>query len=128
MRNLVNSPLTAPDAPLNWAVTAPAGEAFYAAHLSIDNDGFVDGTIEAQTRKTMENIKDSVEAAGGTMDDITQCLIYLVDAADAVGMNSVYGEFFSDPYPNRATVVISAILIPGAKVEIVAYGQIHKGE
>jgi enamine deaminase RidA (YjgF/YER057c/UK114 family) len=124
MPKYVDSPLTAPNAPLNWAVTAPAGEMFYAAHLSFGPDGYVDGTIEEQTRQTMENIKGSIEAAGGTMADIAQCLIYLTDAGDAAGMNKVYGEYFSDPYPNRATVVVAALLVPEAKVEIVAYAHL----
>jgi enamine deaminase RidA (YjgF/YER057c/UK114 family) len=39
-------------------------------------------------------------------------------------MNKVYGEYFSDPYPNRATVVVAALLVPEAKVEIVAYAHL----
>ncbi len=126
MPTAVPSNLPTPPAPLNWAVTAPAsGQILYTAHLSIDESGaFVDGTIEEQTRRTMTNIKASVEAAGGTMADITQCLIYLVDPADAPGMNSVYAEFFDGVMPNRATVVVAAILVPEAKVEIVAYAHI----
>ena len=125
----IPSNLPKPPAPLNWAVTAPAdGQILYTAHLSIGEDGeFVGGTIEEQTRQTMNNIKASVEAAGGTMADIAQCLIYLVDAADAPGMNAVYADFFDGVLPNRATVVVSAILVPGAKVEIVAYAHIGNG-
>ena len=126
MHKPITSNLPAPSVPLNWAVTAPTdGQILYTAHLSIGDDGqFSDGTIEEQTRRTMENIKFSVEAAGGTMADITQCLIYLVDAADAPGMNSVYAEYFEGVLPNRATVVVAAILVPEAKVEIVAYAHI----
>ena len=126
MHKAITSNLPAPSVPLNWAVTAPTdGQILYTAHLSIGEDGqFSDGTIEEQTRRTMENIKFSVEAAGGTMADITQCLIYLVDAADAPGMNSVYAEYNEGVLPNRATVVVAAILVPEAKVEIVAYAHI----
>ena len=85
MHEAVLSNLPTPTAPLNWAVKAPSDcQILYTAHLSFDESGaFVDGTIKEQTRRTMDNIKASVEAAGGTMADITQCLIYLVDAADA---------------------------------------------
>ena len=72
MHEAVPSNLPTPPAPLNWAVKAPSdGQILYTAHLSFDESGaFVDGTIKEQTRRTMDNIKASVEAAGGTMADI----------------------------------------------------------
>ena len=70
-----------------------------------------------------------VEGAGGTMADVNQVLIYLTDGADAPAMNAVYRTYFDQPFPNRATVVISALLAPGAIIEIVAYAHIaHSGE
>ncbi len=125
MPKAIKCKLPTPDAPLNWVVTAPPGEVLYTAHLSIGSDGqFKDGTIEEQTRQTMENIKDAVESAGGTMADIAQCLIYITDASEFAGMNSVYAEYFTGTYPNRATVVVAALLAPAAKVEIVAYAHL----
>lgn len=128
MLTAVKGNLPTPDAPLNWAVKAPASEVLYTVHLSIGPDGaFVDGTIEEQTRRTMENIKAHVEAAGGTMADVAQCLIYLTDPADFTEMNAVYSEYFSGTYPNRATVIVSALVIPQGKVEIVVYAHIGQG-
>ncbi len=129
MPRLVKGNLPVPDAPLSWAVAAPQGEVLYTVHLSIGPDGaFVDGSIEEQTRRTMENIKAHVEAAGATMADVAQCLIYLTDAADFGGMNAVYAEYFSGTYPNRATVIVAALVEPKAKVEIVVYAHINAQE
>ena len=39
-------------------------------------------------------------------------------------MNEVYGKYFEAPYPNRATVVISELMVPGCIIEVVAYGHV----
>lgn len=60
------------------------------------------------------------------MADVTQVLIYLTDGADAPAMNAIYRTYFDESFPNRATVVISALLAPGAIIEIVAYAHVGK--
>ena len=83
----------------------------------------VAGDIGVQTRRTLENLKRAITAAGGTMANITQVQIFLTDKADAAGMNAVYREYFSEPYPVRATV-IAGLLAEGLKVEMLATGVI----
>ena len=83
----------------------------------------VAGDIGVQTRRTLENLKRAITAAGGTMADITQVQIFLTDKADAAGMNAVYREYFTEPYPVRATV-IAGLLAEGLKVEMLATGVI----
>ena len=84
----------------------------------------VQGDIGVQTRRTLENLKRAITAAGGTMADIAQVQIFLTDKADAAGMNAVYREYFSEPYPVRATV-IAGLLAEGLKVEMLATGVIN---
>ena len=62
----------------------------------------------------------TVEAAGGGMVDVTQVLTYLTRPEDFAAMNRIYETFFEEPYPNRATVIVAGLLIPGAVIEIVA--------
>jgi enamine deaminase RidA (YjgF/YER057c/UK114 family) len=81
----------------------------------------VRGDILIQTRRTLDNLKSAMIAAGGTLADITQVQIFLTDKADAAGMNAVYREYFSEPYPVRATV-IAGLLAEGLKVEVLATG------
>jgi enamine deaminase RidA (YjgF/YER057c/UK114 family) len=83
----------------------------------------VQGDIGVQTRQTLENLKQAITAAGGTMADIVQVQIFLTDKADAAGMNAVYREYFTEPYPVRATV-IAGLLAQGLKVEMLATGVI----
>jgi reactive intermediate/imine deaminase len=62
------------------------------------------GDIRAQTKQALENIKALVEAAGGTMLDVTSTTVYLTDLANSAGMNEVYRTYFPVDPPARATV------------------------
>ena len=77
-----------------------------------------DTTIAGQTTRTMENIKRVVEAAGATMEHITKCTVFLTNVADFRGMNQAYVKFFPKAPPARSTVVVAALVVPDAKVEI----------
>ena len=83
----------------------------------------VGGGIEEQTRRTLMNLDQAVRAAGGTLADIVSVQVFLIDRADAKGMNAVYREYFTEPYPVRATV-IAGLLAEGLKVEMLATGVI----
>jgi enamine deaminase RidA (YjgF/YER057c/UK114 family) len=81
----------------------------------------VDGDIEVQTRQVLANLRQCVEAAGGTLRDIVQVQIFLIDSADKAGMNRVYAEtFVAKPFPVRATVVVKELLAEGLRIEITA--------
>lgn len=123
MRTAVETSLPPIDAPLEWATMSNGS--FYTAVIGTLPDGTMDtGDIRSQSRYALDNLKLCIEAAGGTMDDVAQVLVYLTDRKDAKGMNEVYAQYFRKPYPNRATVVISELLVPGSIVEMVAYAHI----
>ena len=124
MKRPVKTGLPTPSAPIEWATMADG--VFYTAQIPIKADGKIEtGDIGAQTSLTLDNLKRSLKAAGGTLADVAQVLIYLPDPADFPGMNAVYAEYFTAPYPNRATIV-AQLMVPGAKIEIVAYAHIRK--
>ncbi|QQR34770.1 RidA family protein [Devosia oryziradicis] len=79
----------------------------------------VDGGIQAQARRCIQNLEIAVRAAGGTLANLVMVQIFLVDSADAAGMNAVYREFFTvQPYPVRATVVVKELLAKGLLIEM----------
>jgi enamine deaminase RidA (YjgF/YER057c/UK114 family) len=81
----------------------------------------IEGGIEDQTRQTLKNLEQGVRAAGGTLADVVDVRVFLIDRADAKGMNKVYAEFFTTkPYPVRATVVVRELLADGLRVEMTA--------
>ena len=126
MRTPVKTHLPGDEAPIEWAVTADG--VLYTAHIPMRADGSIEtGPIELQAEVTFDNLKRTLEAAGGTLDDVTQVLIYLTDPAAFQGMNAVYRRFFAKPFPNRATVVVAGLMVPGALIEIVAYAHLKRG-
>jgi len=80
--------------------------------------GLAEGGIEGQTRQALENIKASVTLAGGTMQDIAKCSVFLADVKDFQAMNGVYREFFPNDPPARTTVGVAGLVVPGALIEI----------
>ncbi len=77
-----------------------------------------DSTIQGQTRLALENIKRVLEQAGTTMAMAAKCTVFLTDVRDFGGMNEVYRTFWPTEPPARSTVVVAALVVPNAKVEI----------
>ena len=125
MREVVKTHLPGEDAPIEWAVTADG--ILYTAQIPIRTDGSIEtGDIEKQADLTFDNLKKTVAAAGGTLADVTQVLVYLTGKEHFAKMNEVYRRYFSKPYPNRATVIVAGLMVPGAVIEIVAYAHLKK--
>jgi reactive intermediate/imine deaminase len=76
----------------------------------------VDGDFEARARRVFANLKAVTEAAGGTLEQIVKCTIYLTDLDNFATVNSVMAEFFEEPYPARAALGVAS-LPKGADVE-----------
>lgn len=124
MKQVIDMGLPALKQPFSWAVKA-SGAMLFTAHGPVRTDGTIDtGTIEAQTRLTFENLRAAVQAAGGTMGDVTQVLIYMTDVQDMPAIDAVYREFFDAPYPNRSSAAVAGLVVPGMKIEIVAYAML----
>ena len=78
---------------------------------------FAGDDIAAQTRQSLTNMKNILNAAGADMCDVVKTTVLLADIADFAAMNAVYAEFFSAPYPARAAFQV-ACLPKNALVEI----------
>jgi len=114
----------APRGPYSPAVRA--GDCIYVAgQICIDPvSGRVElGDVQSETRRVLTNIKNILEGCGASMNDVVRCGVYLIDAGDFQAMNEVYAEFFGDAKPARTTIIVAALPLKDAKVEIdaVAY-------
>ena len=78
---------------------------------------FVEGGIKEQTRQSLSNVKAILEEVGLTMSNVIKTTVFMADMNDFAAMNSVYAEFFAEPYPARSAVAVKT-LPKGALVEI----------
>lgn len=94
------------------------GFLFVSGQAAVDfrTSQFVLGTIEEETKRTMDNLKAIIETAGATMDDVVKCTAHLADINDFDRYNNVYATYFTGIKPARTTV--QSVLAEGLKVEI----------
>ena len=124
MKEVIDIGLPPLKQPFSWAVKA-SGHLLFTAHGPVRADGSIDtGAIEDQARLTFTNLRQAVHAAGGNLNDVTQVLIYMTDVKDMPAIDGVYREFFEAPYPNRSSMGVAGLVVPGMKIEIVAYAAI----
>ena len=92
-----------------------------AGMLALDASGNLvgEGDAGAQTRQVMENIKEILEEAGGSLEDIVYNMIFLKDLADYGAMNEVYATYFPNDPPARACIQ-AGLVKPEFLVEIAA--------
>jgi 2-iminobutanoate/2-iminopropanoate deaminase len=79
----------------------------------------VSGGIAAQTRQVMNNLAAVLKAAGCDFSTVVKTTIFLADLKDFSTVNEVYGEYFKEDPPARATIQVAA-LPRGSLVEIEA--------
>lgn len=77
----------------------------------------VPGGIEAETRQTMENIREVLERSGSSLERVVRCLVMLTDMSEWPRMNEVYASYFPGPKPARSAVGANGLAL-GARVEI----------
>ncbi|HYS64968.1 MAG TPA: RidA family protein [Paraburkholderia sp.] len=122
MRKVIATGLPEGSAPVEWATVSNG--TLYTASIPIRADGTIeDGDIATQTELTFANLKQIIEAAGATMDNVTQVQVFLTDKSYFEDMNAVYRRFFTKPYPNRATI-IADLMVPGGKIEVLAHADV----
>ena len=102
------------------------GFLFCSGQLPLDPSTGVmaNGGIEAQTERVLKNLEAVLNAGGATLRSVVKTTVYLVDMADFPAMNLVYGRFFPEDPPARATVQIVK-LAAGAQVEIDAVATVE---
>ena len=81
------------------------------------HEGLDETSARIQARQALTNLAAVVAAGGASMADVVKCTVYLADIAHFAAMNEIYGQYFKEPYPARATVQV-ARLPRDARVEI----------
>jgi reactive intermediate/imine deaminase len=119
-RRVIDPPGIAPLVPA-YSVAVRDGEWVFVSGMTGVVPGSQDiiaGGVGPQTRQTLTNIRSAVEAAGASMADVAECTVFLTDMADYAAMNAEYITFFPEAPPARATLAVTALPRPAARVEI----------
>jgi 2-iminobutanoate/2-iminopropanoate deaminase len=94
---------------------------FTAGQVPLDpsTGTLVDGPIEDQTRRVLDNVRAVLEAAGSGLDRVVKMTVFMTDLGDFARMNAVYAEYFPDAPPARSAVQVGALPL-GADIEMEA--------
>ena len=110
---------------------APAAIGTYSQAVKADNTVYISGQIpldpasmevvgggtEAQITRVFDNLSAVAEAAGGSLKDVVKLTIFLTDLSCFPTVNEIMARYFSEPYPARAAIEVSA-LPKGVEVEM----------
>jgi 2-iminobutanoate/2-iminopropanoate deaminase len=109
-----------PASHLPFSPVVVAGDfVFVSGQASVDEKGqIVSDTFEGELRRSVENLRKVLAAAGCTLADVIQTRNYVREATDVPLFNQLYREYFSEPYPARTT--ITNCLPPALQYEIEA--------
>jgi 2-iminobutanoate/2-iminopropanoate deaminase len=94
---------------------------FVSGCVPVDGDGrLVGGDVVAQARQVFANIGDVLAAGGASFADVVKVTVYLIDIDDRARINPVREEVFGETRPASTLVEVSALAVPGAKLEVEA--------
>lgn len=116
---------SAPKAIGPYSQAVRAGDFLFASgQIPIDpsTGEFVVGGIREETEQVLKNIRALLESAGTDLNHVVKTTVFLADMDDFAAMNEVYGRFFGENPPARATV--QAARLPRdarVEIEVVAY-------
>jgi 2-iminobutanoate/2-iminopropanoate deaminase len=104
---------------------AASGFLFLSGQVPLDPETgqLVQGTVQEEVTRVLENLKGVLEAAGSGLQRVVRTTVYLTSLEDFTAMNEVYARYFGEHRPARSTVQVSA-LPRGARVEIDAIASV----
>ena len=95
---------------------------FVSGQVAKDADGnMVEGSIEVETRATIESIARVLAADGATLDDVVRITTFLQDVRDFGRYNKVFGEHFKNAALARTTVEARAVINTKIEMDAIAY-------
>jgi reactive intermediate/imine deaminase len=109
--------------PLPFAPAVRAGDFVYVSgQVALNDRGEIEpGGIEAQTRRTMENLGRVLEMAGCGFADVVKATCWLDDPRDFWSFNRVYAEYFPEGGPARSTVRAQLMVDAKVEIDVIAY-------
>ena len=122
-KQVIGGPLVIGGRTLSLSKAIRAGDFVFLTGQIPFQDGapMTTGSIEDQTRVTLDLIKENLAEAGCELGDVVKAMVWLRDRADFPGFNEVYGDYFPEEPPTRSAVVSDLLVDVRVEVEVVAY-------
>lgn len=111
--------------PYSQAIVA-GGFVYTAGQIPLDPDSgeMVEGGVEVQAERVLENLGAILAAAGSSFSKVVKTTVFLSDMDDYAAVNEVYARYFREPYPARSAIQV-ARLPRGVRLEIEAVARIE---
>jgi len=92
---------------------------FVSGQIAIDpdTDSMIDGSIEAETERVLDNVGAILKAASMSFENVVRCEVFMTDVNDYAQINEVYARYFNEKPPARQAVQVED-LPRNARVEI----------
>jgi len=122
-KEIIGGPLVIGGRRLSLSRAVRAGDLVFLTGQVPMRDGapMTTGTIEEQTRVTIELIGETLKEAGCTFSDVVKSMVWLKSRDDFPGFNAVYGEYFPDGPPARSALVSDFLVDVRVEIECIAY-------
>ena len=108
---------------VGYSHVAKAGNTLYlSGQIAQDVEGNLigKGDFETQTRQVYTNLKNILEEAGGSLENIVKMGTFLTHHNYVETYRSVRNEFFKDPYPPNTLLIIESLVSPDFMIEVEA--------
>ena len=120
--------ITGPSIPRSALPFSPAIQAgdfvFVSGQASVDKTGnIVKGTFEEECRRSFDNVREILTAAGLTFSDVVQVRNYVGSQEYLASFNQIYREYYSEPYPARTTIMGCLGDLLKLEVDVIAYSK-----
>ena len=112
-----------PSSPLPFSAAVQAGDfLFVSGQASVDMNGkIIEDSFENECRRSFENVKRILHSRGLDFRDVVQVRNYVGKQDDLAAFNTIYKEFFSEPFPARTTIMGCLGTLLKFEVDVVAY-------
>jgi 2-iminobutanoate/2-iminopropanoate deaminase len=112
-----------PTSPLPFSPAVEAGGfIFVSGQASVDQSGrIINEDFEQECRRSFENVRIILRAAGLGFNDIVQVRNYVAKQEDLKRFNEIYKEYFSEPYPARTTLIGCLGNLLKFEVDVIAF-------
>ncbi|SRR6266498_3561669 len=111
--------------PYPFSAAVRSGNLLFVSGQVGMRDGKVGEGMEEQTRWTMENIRETLEHAGSSLERVVKCTVFIKDMSRWAAMNDVYREYFPTEPPARSSLGVSALALPELLIEIECIAEVE---